>query len=606
MTRDLTRAFLVGCPRSGTTLLQSMLAAHPSLTSFPETHFFNYYVVEGWRERLTDLRHRELREWMSNYFERLDQPEWQSAFARWYPLRRKYARRLLQALDELASQRNVAAWLEKTPSHLERIELIKRHVPQAKFIHIVRNGADVVASLHAVTHNHPDRWGGELTLDECIDRWIRSIQLTEQYRGSPDHAIVSYEQLVADPEPRLQRLFEHLGLDPDVSVLDRYAEAAPSFIKEGEDWKAPTTSELQDRTGKRFQSRFQPHEQQYVLDRLDRAVDGWPVSGDDVQTPPESLQTSTEASSMESFFRYSDPATPAERAYWWYETFRFERWRHGRPPLPRDLHQIACSLEPSVQEPIFVVGTPRSGTTFLGSCLEAIPDISYHYEPVAAKIATRYIAEKRWSFDEARDWIDRLFRWLMRFDLASDRRFAEKMPRHAFILDFLYEVYPDATGIHLVRDGRDVAASYVEQPWLSTESLSESNWEPGGYRYGPFPRFWVEPERRTEFASTSDLHRCIWSWRRHVEAARGAGNDRDGDRYVEIRYETLVREPERTAERLADLLDLSSEGRRHIREEAQQASPSSIGRWKRDFDERQLETIRSEASELLDELGYDE
>lgn len=307
---------------------------------------------------------------------------------------------------------------------------------------------------------------------------------------------------------------------------------------------------------------------------------------------------------MESFFRYSDPATPAERAYWWYETFRVERWQHGRPPWPESLDQIERSVTPSLREPVFVVGSPRSGTTFLGSCLEAIPEISYHYEPVAAKVATRYIAERRWSTEASRRWLRRLFGWLKRFNLAADRRFAQKMPRHAFILEMLYETFPDATVLHIVRDGRDVAASYVEQPWLSAESLSETQWEPGGYQYGPFPRFWVGSKRRAEFASTSDVHRCIWSWRRHVESARQVGNRRGGDGYVELRYEPLARDPESVSKQIADALSLSSEGRRHLRTASREASSASIGRWEEDFDTDDLETIREEAGGLLDELGY--
>ena len=41
------RIFIVGCPRSGTTLLQSLLAAHPQIHSFPETHFFPNTIEKG-------------------------------------------------------------------------------------------------------------------------------------------------------------------------------------------------------------------------------------------------------------------------------------------------------------------------------------------------------------------------------------------------------------------------------------------------------------------------------------------------------------------------------------------------------------------------------
>ncbi|HEY9694672.1 MAG TPA: sulfotransferase [Oculatellaceae cyanobacterium] len=49
-----TRLFLVGCPRSGTTLLQSLLVAHPEILSFPESHFFRSLLEyrTPWRIKL--------------------------------------------------------------------------------------------------------------------------------------------------------------------------------------------------------------------------------------------------------------------------------------------------------------------------------------------------------------------------------------------------------------------------------------------------------------------------------------------------------------------------------------------------------------------------
>ena len=54
-----------------------------------------------------------------------------------------------------AGSRGCAGWVEKTPANLYAVDVIERWVPGARFVHIVREGADVVASLCAVAHG----WG---------------------------------------------------------------------------------------------------------------------------------------------------------------------------------------------------------------------------------------------------------------------------------------------------------------------------------------------------------------------------------------------------------------------------------------------------------------
>ncbi len=66
--------------------------------------------------------------------------------------------------------------------------------------------------------------------------------------------------------------------------------------------------------------------------------------------------------------------------------------KENRPLIGRHALRV---LAPNSQAPIFV-GAPRSGTTFLGTCLARIPRISYHFEPAAAK-AARYVYEGGWG-----------------------------------------------------------------------------------------------------------------------------------------------------------------------------------------------------------------
>jgi LPS sulfotransferase NodH len=270
------RIFVVGCPRSGTTLLQSLLAAHERLVSFPETHFFNYYARDGLDEWL-EVQHSELREEMSAYFERLERPGWARAFARWYPLRRWYADVLVEAFDAMARERRSEAWLEKTPSHLERIDLIDKVVDAPRYIHIVRNGADVVASLHAVTHAYPEEWSGARSIDRCIDRWLRSVELTDAYLDRDNHTAIRYEDLARDTETQIERLCEFIDIDYEPGALERYRGAADRVVDENEPWKASNRKSIREPSSDRFYERFDVDQRHHILEWLSDTETDWPT-----------------------------------------------------------------------------------------------------------------------------------------------------------------------------------------------------------------------------------------------------------------------------------------------------------------------------------------
>ncbi|HEX7023104.1 MAG TPA: sulfotransferase, partial [Trueperaceae bacterium] len=170
---------------------------------------------------------------------------------------------------------------------------------------------------------------------------------------------------------------------------------------------------------------------------------------------------------------------------------------------------------------------------------------------------------------------------------------------------FLARIFPDAQFLHIIRDGRDVALSYSKKPWLQAASAGCGRYEPGGYPYGPYPRFWVEPERAEEFQTTSDIHRCVWAWRRYTESILEAAQDLPTDRYHELRYETMVRMPEDEALRILDFLEISRpESRRGFERAMAQAKGGSVGRWQQEIPPSDLARIETEAGSLLRRLGY--
>lgn len=260
---------------------------------------------------------------------------------------------------------------------------------------------------------------------------------------------------------------------------------------------------------------------------------------------------------------------------------------------------------PSLARPLFVIGAPRSGTSLLGDLVGQLPEFSYHYEPPITKAAARYVYEKRWSPWFAARFYRWVYRRLMRRVGECDRRFAEKTPQNCFIAYFLARAFPDASFLHIVRDGRDAAISYSQKPWLTERGRKTGQRETGGYPFGPFARFWVESERRDEFESTSDLDRCAWAWRRHVEAALEAQREIAEDRWLEVRYEDLTNDPAHVGVRVLDFLAIDrATSRRFLLDALSRVKRDSVGRFARELKADSHAILERQAGDLLRRLGY--
>ena len=251
MTRHdiVKRIFVVGVPRSGTTLVQSLLAAHSRLTSFTESHFFDRHFKLLPPPLGAALIHDptpRVREFLAE--NGLDSPGLADRMVdrvrecltiRWLlPTRtRAVARRLLAILDELALLRGHSSWVEKTPRHLRYTPFLARlDGPEghSQFVHVIRGGLETVASLHTASRS----WERAYDLDTCIRRWNRDVGFSLGRAGRPDHHFLFYEQLTARPEPTLARLFADLGLDWESRILDCFGDGLEQLITPQETWKA--------------------------------------------------------------------------------------------------------------------------------------------------------------------------------------------------------------------------------------------------------------------------------------------------------------------------------------------------------------------------------
>jgi hypothetical protein len=232
---------------------------------------------------------------------------------------------------------------------------------------------------------------------------------------------------------------------------------------------------------------------------------------------------------------------------------------------------------------VFVVGCPRSGTTFVGRAIGGLPGFVDFGEVTPWKAALPTGP----SADELRRILERI----RRIGLARGLRGVEQTPETAHVLGAALEAYPEALAVHAVRDGRDVVCSLLERGWLNADRAGTDD---ARLAYGAEPRFWVEPERREEFAQVSDARRCAWAWRQYVEAVRAANA---GDRLLEVRYEGLAR----VADRIAEFLGANVTSTHRALDRFRGAS---IGRWRNELTPEQLADVEAEAGPLLRELGY--
>lgn len=230
---ELLRVFVVGCPRSGTTLVQSLLCAHPRLTGFTESHVFD--KAYNWRGKLDEAEHqRRVETFLKENELDLVMPEDSLPGANFIAL-----------LDAVARQRGAAGWVEKTPDHVFRIPLIESLAPDCRFIHVLRRAEGVLPSLHKASHSAG--WEDVKPWWECAAHWYAALRQSNRFAGRPRHAVISYEQLTADPRKVMQGLIEFLGLPWDDAVLTDYTQQADKLISAGEHWKANAAGAIENK-----------------------------------------------------------------------------------------------------------------------------------------------------------------------------------------------------------------------------------------------------------------------------------------------------------------------------------------------------------------------
>jgi hypothetical protein len=260
--------------------------------------------------------------------------------------------------------------------------------------------------------------------------------------------------------------------------------------------------------------------------------------------------------------------------------------------------------------PIFIGGVGRSGTTLLRVMLDAHPNISCGPElkilPFIGQLHKVLLgpwAPSMCYYQNAPADVSRHCRRLIESFVETFRRvsgkprWAEKTPDNVLHMVSLGAIFPDAQFLHVIRDGRDVACSLVTMHWINPVT-GQKAWH------------------------TQSITNAARYWRQVVEAAhRQAAHPSLAGRVLEVRYERLVTEPERTLREVLEFLqepwhdevlhhDLQAQSHQPDPEESNTRQArgavyrTSLGRWQREMTELDRAAFQREAGGLLEELGY--
>jgi hypothetical protein len=214
--------FVVGVPRSGTTLLRLMLDAHPDLAIPPETHFLPKLIrtcrdaeEEGRDAGPTAVdfitRHRRWPDFG------LTEDELRASMKAERGLTATDAARAFY--EAYAAKQGKERWGEKTPQYVKTMKRIAGALPEAHFVHLIRDGRDVALSLLDVS------WGPN-NIEDAAVQWTTQIRRARRKSRSVEHYIeVRYEALVADPEPIVRRVCEFVALPFEATMLTYHERA---------------------------------------------------------------------------------------------------------------------------------------------------------------------------------------------------------------------------------------------------------------------------------------------------------------------------------------------------------------------------------------------
>ena len=572
--------FVVGATRSGTTLLRLMLDAHPELAIPSETHFIPELIAArekhgASRERMLELltSHRRWGDFG------LDPDE---LAARWAAIEPLTGADAVRAFFHLYGEKQGKPdrWGDKTPGYVKLMRPIQTFLPEARFIHLIRDGRDVALSVLR------QPWGPR-TIEAAAEKWRSRVLRGRAQQPYLAHYIeVKFEDLVLDTERELRRVCEFAELEFHPAMLG-YHERAAERLREKARALPRVHGEAQS-----AERRLASHAKTFE--------------------PPNPAMIGTWRERMDPADRSAFEALAGDLlAELGYDVAASEdgavhRPRRG-PRLPRPARRIVAVAKQAAGAPAqdekrhpapFLIGASRSGTSLLRALLASHPDMTMlsetgfvpklaemvRSEPMTVERAIRAMAAARPLCDHGVDEeqlrrrlgeleelkaapVLRTF-YALAAEAAGTSRWGDETPGYLLRERRIQRALSEARFIHVIRDGRDTLAA-----------------KPGEIDVGA--------------AITAGQR-----WEKRVRSARQ--QEHLMEHYLEVRYEELVGDREAALRRVCEFVELPYDAAMLAPPEAAaiEAELGPVGGWRERLGDEQLAAFMEVAGEMLTELGY--
>lgn len=216
--------FILGCYRSGTTLVRNILNYHEKIAVTPETHFFDMLISN--RKRYGDLKNADtfhlLKKSVLRKMEKYHKQKWgahKHKGGSWEIVDIEKARRrfekvynlkelFIAVLELTASKKDYQILVEKTPMHTYFVKEVLSYFPDAKIINVVRDGREVCASASK------KEWKADKY--ESAARWIMSLEYIDKCNFKDGNFLeIRYEELICNSREVLGEISEFIGLGFD-------------------------------------------------------------------------------------------------------------------------------------------------------------------------------------------------------------------------------------------------------------------------------------------------------------------------------------------------------------------------------------------------------
>ncbi|WP_214109449.1 sulfotransferase family protein [Acrocarpospora catenulata] len=249
--------FVVGCPRSGTTLLQLMLHSHPRIAVPPETRI----LVQVYRARrqFGDMREPANRRALAKRIALGSRTQFRDlevdpdAFIRRAVDGPGSLGSIIGLVYQMFAERHgKVRWGDKRPPYIRHLDAVLAMFPDAQIIHLIRDGRDCVSSLKEMPWFKGDTY-------EAVHRWAEAIDIGRKVKLPADsYYELRYEDLTADPVGALSGLCTFLGEEYDPAMREPYKVA--DVVPQHKDWHVNTRQEVTTSRSGSWTDRLEPWE----------------------------------------------------------------------------------------------------------------------------------------------------------------------------------------------------------------------------------------------------------------------------------------------------------------------------------------------------------